>query len=192
VRFTSRWFRGYNPMVGRSLNLPPPFEDAVRDHERGLLRVVLRMVGDRDDALDLFQEVWLRAYKAYPRLDSAEGLRPWLYRIATNLCKNHIRNRSRRSRVLVSDDGDAIASASVDDSPALRSRMQALVDRLPRKQREALLMRRIGGLDYGEIATALGCSPESARAHVSIATKKLRAQWNGAPFSASDPERAAD
>jgi RNA polymerase sigma-70 factor (ECF subfamily) len=137
------------------------------------------MVGNRDDALDLFQEVWLRAYKAYPRLDSAEGLRPWLYRIAINLCKNHVRDSVRRSRLLVSDHGDAIAAAAVDDSTGLGSRMQALVDRLPHKQREALLMRRIGGLEYDEIGTALGCSIQSARAHVSIATKKLRAQWNG-------------
>ena len=161
------------------LSLPPSFEDAVRLHERGLLRVVLRMVGNRDDALDLFQEVWLRAYQAYPRLDSAQGLRPWLYRIAINLCKNHARDHARRSRLLVSDHGDTVAAAAIDDSGGLRSRMQALVDRLPHKQRQALLMRRIGGLDYDEIGSALGCSIQSARAHVSIATKKLRAQWNG-------------
>lgn len=153
------------------------------------------MVGNRDDALDLFQEVWLRAYKAYPRLDSAEGLRPWLYRIAVNLCKNHARDNARRSRLLVSDAGDIVAAAAIDDSGGLESRMQALVDRLPHKQREALLMRRIGGLEYDEIGGALGCSIQSARAHVSIATKKLRAQWNGrvpgADRRASEPLKKA-
>jgi RNA polymerase sigma-70 factor (ECF subfamily) len=54
------------------------------------MRFLLRMTRDQDDALDLFQETWLRAYR---NLDSENGLRPWLYRIATNLCRNRARRR---------------------------------------------------------------------------------------------------
>jgi RNA polymerase sigma-70 factor (ECF subfamily) len=122
------------------LELPPPFEEALRRHDREIMRYLLRTTGDREDALDLFQETWLRAYRAYPQLDSAAGLRPWLFRIATNLCLNRTRDRARRS-----------------------------------KQRQALVMRKFGGLDYGEIASALGCSAEAARADVYQAMKKLKA-----------------
>ena len=64
------------------------------------MRFLLRTTRDHDDALDLFQETWLRAYRAWPKLESGAGLRPWLYRIATNLCLNRTRDRMPRSRVI--------------------------------------------------------------------------------------------
>src|SRR6516165_8194525 len=82
------------------LNLPPPFDEAMRRHEGEILRFILRTSGDRDEALDLFQETWLRAYRSYRQLDSAEGLRPWLFRIASNLCLNRKRDRARRAKVI--------------------------------------------------------------------------------------------
>src|ERR1700721_2478952 len=78
-----------------TLDLPPPFDEAVARHERELMRFLLRTTRDHDDALDLYQETWLRAYRAWPKLESAAGLRPWLYRIATNLCLNRVRDRMR-------------------------------------------------------------------------------------------------
>ena len=160
------------------LRIPPPFEDAVRDHEREIMRYVLRITGHRDDALDLFQETWLRAYRAYPSLKSAEGLRPWLFRIATNLCRNHARNNSRRARVVASGDCDIEALAGVAtgrESLDGAMHIRKMVARLPHKQRLALMMRKFGGLDYSEIGAALECSAESARAGVYQALKKLGA-----------------
>jgi len=78
------------------LKLPPPFEDAVKTMEREIMRFLMRSTGDRDDAMDLFQETWLRAYRAYPTLRSEDGLRPWIFRIASNLCRNRARDRTRR------------------------------------------------------------------------------------------------
>ncbi len=165
-------------MTARKLNIPPPFEEAVRRHEREIMRLMLRMTGNRDDALDLFQETWLRAYRAYPRLDSASGLRPWLYRIATNLCRNHARNRARLSRVIADAGPDcaeqAVAAPDAHDGYA---EIRKAVAELPEKQRRALLMRRVGGMDYGEIGAALKCSAQSARANVYLALKKLKARW---------------
>jgi RNA polymerase sigma-70 factor, ECF subfamily len=157
------------------LNLPPPFDEAVRRHEREILRFILRATGDRDDALDLFQETWLRAYRSYRQLDSAAGLRPWLFRIASNLCLNRKRDRARRARVFA--DGELHeeqvgAAASNDNTLHLKS----MLTRLPDKQRQALVMRKLAGLEYGEIAAALGCSQESARAGVYQALKKLKAE----------------
>jgi len=161
------------------LGLPPPFDEAIRRHEREILRFISRVTGNRDDALDLFQETCLRAYRAWPTLDSENGVRPWLFRIATNLCRNRARDMARRSRVIVAtgpnvtDQADAHSSLNhsrdgmIDISGAIRA--------LPEKQRLAFAMRKLTGMDYSEIADALGCSQESARASVYQALKKLRA-----------------
>ena len=131
--------------------------------------------------MDMFQETWLRAYRAYPRLKSADGLRPWLYRIATNLCRNRARDNLRRARVITPANGDAPEEASPGAWPSPTDgldgviHMRNMVAKLPQKQRMALMMRKFGGLEYGEIGVALECSPESARASVHHALKKLEA-----------------
>src|SRR6202008_2046095 len=101
------------------LNLPPPFDEAMHRHEREIMRFVLRATGNREDALDLFQETWLRAYRAYRQLDSADGLRPWLFRIASNLCLNRKRDRARRARVIADvelNEEEAGAVSSMHES----------------------------------------------------------------------------
>jgi len=149
----------------------------MRRHEREIMRYILRMTRDREDALDLFQETWLRAYRAYPRLDSAAGLRPWLFRIATNLCLNHTRDHARRARVISGEEfeaGGRADRAGTGGSPDGVIDLRAKIGKLPNKQRQALVMRKLGGLDYGEIAAALGCSEEAARAGVYLAMKKIK------------------
>jgi RNA polymerase sigma-70 factor (ECF subfamily) len=159
-----------------TLNLPPPFDEAMHRHEREIMRFIMRATGDRDDALDLFQETWLRAYRSYQQLDSADGLRPWLFRIASNLCLNRKRDRARRAKVISNIDfseADAGGAWPIHDS-ALH--LKSMLRRLPNKQRQALVMRKLGGLDYGEIASALRCSEEAARAGVYLAMKRLKAE----------------
>ena len=167
--------------MGRAceIGIPPPFEAAVRSMEREIMRFLMRSTGDREDAMDLFQETWLRAYRAYPTLQSEDGLRPWIYRIASNLCRNRVRDRMRRGRVIASENPDGAAPA--DDAPkqlhggpegALH--LKRAISRLPGKQGQALMMRKFAGLEYAEIGTALNCSAESARASVYQAVKKLK------------------
>jgi RNA polymerase sigma-70 factor (ECF subfamily) len=163
------------------LALPPPFEEALSRHEREIMRFLLRMTRDQNDALDLFQETWLRAYRAYPQLDSEQGLRPWLYRIATNLCRNRARDNFRRARVISNGDdpGDS------DRHPASAApgggghegvlHLRRAIAGLPHKQGRALVMRKFAGLEYEEIGAALECSADSARASVYQALKKLKA-----------------
>jgi RNA polymerase sigma-70 factor (ECF subfamily) len=161
------------------LELPPVFEQAMRDHERPIMRYLLRATGNRDDALDLFQETWLRAYRAWGRVDSADGVRPWVFRIATNLCLNRKRDSTRRARLIADDEFiDGTGGATNQSRPDGVIHLTSAVARLPRKQREAFVMRKFGGLEYEEIATALGCSSEAARAGVYLAMKKIRAEIN--------------
>src|ERR1044072_6573161 len=87
-------------MSGTKLRwLPLPFDEIMRRYERELLRYLLRVTANREDALDLFQETWLRAYRAYPRLRPESRVRPWLYAIAVNLSRNRARDGARRTRV---------------------------------------------------------------------------------------------
>jgi len=162
-----------------NLKLPPPFEDAVRSMEREIMRFLMRSTGDRDDAMDLFQETWLRAYCAYPTLRSEDGLRPWVFRIASNLCRNRARDRMRRGRVIANADADGAsldhrAPNHLNGGPEGELHLKRSIARLPGKQGQALMMRKFAGLEYTEIATALNCSAESARACVYQALKKLR------------------
>ena len=172
---------------GAKLALPPPFEEALSRHEREIMRFLLRMTHDQHDALDLFQETWLRAYRAYPKLDSELGLRPWLYRIATNLCRNRARDNFRRARVISNGDdptGDDHHPASASDGTHSAStgggheaviHLRRAIAKLPHKQGQALVMRKFAGLEYEEIGAALECSADSARASVYQALKKLKA-----------------
>src|SRR5215510_13707927 len=82
--FDRQW--GFKKRMGRHrLQVPLPFEEIMRRHEQEILRYLLRVSGDREDAADLFQETWLRAYFANEPPASESGVRPWLYAIATNL-----------------------------------------------------------------------------------------------------------
>src|ERR1039457_6416384 len=108
---------GIGIVIGRAyeMGIPPPFEEAVKSMEREIMRFLMRSTGDREDAMDLFQETWLRAYRAYPTLQSADGLRPWSFRIASNLCRNRARDRMRRGRVIANENPAGAAPA--DNAP---------------------------------------------------------------------------
>ncbi len=164
------------------LKLPLPFEELMRLHEGEILRFLYRLTGDREDALDLFQETWLRAYRGYPTVEPDGNLRAWIFTIAANLLRNHRRGRARRNTAaLALRDGMARTGLGAVGSQASAGLMLAELRRalakLPRKQREALVMRKFAGLEYGEIAAQLGCSDESARANVSQALRKLKTGW---------------
>jgi RNA polymerase sigma-70 factor (ECF subfamily) len=162
--------------------IPLPFEDAMRRHDREIMRFLLRMTHDREDALDLFQDTFLRAYRAYPGLDSEAGLRPWLFKIAANLCRNRARDHARHSRVIAPDaDAETLDAVSPRHSNYTNHGgadgaldMRRAIAGLPGKQGQAFVMRKIVGLDYSEIGAALGCSEESARAGVYQALRKLK------------------
>ena len=148
----------------------------MRLYEREIMRFLMRATANHEDALDLFQETWLRAYRAYPKLHSFDDVRAWLFRIAANLSSNHRRARWRTSRVVVDYEAPARAPGE-DGAHGLAEPLVALrqaIRGLPKGQRAALVMHKLNGLGYPEIGRALGCSPQSARARVYEAMKKLK------------------
>lgn len=162
-----------------------PFAEVITLYQRTIYGYLLRFTRNVHDAQDLFQETFLRAYRAYAALPPEADLRAWLMRIAVNLSKNYVRDRQRRSRVLVAEeqgqdyDQTVLAENNSDTEQSMISRetvqtLLATIDALPFRQRAALVQRQFEGLDYGTIAANLECSPESARAHVYQALRKLR------------------
>ena len=167
-------------MSREKLPLPLPFEELLRRHQREILRYLVRLCGDREDAADLFQETWLRAYRAYPRLNPYSDARAWLYSIAVNLCRNRARDGARRRRVIAGKQRrdqktSVIARVTTDNDGFAAIHLRELLARLPARQREAVHLRYFAGLSYAEIAVSMGSSAESARANVFQAMKKLQA-----------------
>ncbi len=163
-----------------------PFAEVVSLHQRAVYRYLVRFTRSSHDAADLFQDVFLRAHRAYPRLPVDADVRAWLMRIAINLTKNHVRDRQRRQRALgaANTTGAPAATAAAGADMELVSRevagvLSTAIDALPFHQRAALVQRQLEGLEYSAIAANLGCSQDSARAHVYQALRKLRRSLAG-------------
>ncbi len=175
-------------------------EDLVREHHGEIRGYLLRATGRASDADDLSQEVFLRAYRAAPSLVAVQDRRAWLFTVATNLWRKQLRTQQRRGRAYerVATAADAVDWRAGPEPVALGrelgSAIEAAVARLPFKQRGAFLQRKVHGLDYEDIGRSLGCSAESARAHVFQALRKIRAALDGHGLMSADgcrPARAA-
>jgi RNA polymerase sigma factor (sigma-70 family) len=145
----------------------PPFQILIDEHAGDVMAVLRGAVG-RSDAEDCFQEAFIAALRAYPRLSSAENLRGWLLTIAHRKAIDHHRARGRRP-VPVAE----VAEVGIED-PLPDEEIWALVGRLPPKQRAAVELRYAADLPHAEIAAALGCSPEAARRSLHEGIKRLR------------------
>jgi RNA polymerase sigma-70 factor (ECF subfamily) len=155
------------------------FEAMIATHHAEIYRYILRTTGRTVDADDISQETFLRAYRAWRALPADANARAWLFAIATNLCRNHFRARTRRHRAYeavraTARETDALAPDGIAIGRQMSAAIDAVVARLPFKQRVAFLERKIHGLDYDAIGRSLDCSAESARAHVFQALRKIR------------------
>jgi len=162
-----------------------PFAEIVSLHQKTVYGYFLRFTRNVHDTQDLFQETFLRAQRAYAALPIDADVRAWLLRIAVNASKNYIRDRQRRTRVLVDEEQGQNNNVSVSTKSTMDTEqtmiaretaqtLLATIETLPFHQRTALIQRQFEGLDYDTIASNLDCSPESARAHVYQALRKLR------------------
>ncbi len=157
----------------------PDFEALVDRHSGELCAYLWRLTGDEADARDCLQDTFLRAFRAYYRLQDFSNLRAWLYKIATNTARtHHSRNHRRKTEPLLEPiaSGEKAVELQVMESTQLAAVKQAVMA-LPDRQRAALMMRKYQELEYAEIATALDCSEDSARANVYQALKKLREKF---------------
>lgn len=147
----------------------PPFQRLLEEHRTDVYRFLVASVG-RQAADDCFQETFLSALRAYPRLRDASNLRGWLFTIATRKALDHWRGERRRP-LPVEEVPERVAPERADGDPEL----WRAVGTLPPMQRAAVIHRYVLDLPYGEIAEALGISEEAARANTYEGRRKLRA-----------------
>ncbi len=156
--------------VSSSVKLPP-FQQLLDAHGRDVHRFLLSLVGP-GAADDCYQETWLAALRAYPRLRDASNLRSWIFTVAHRKAIDHIRARGRAA-VPVAD-----VDAGTTGPPEVREEeVWALVRSLPNKQRTAIALRYVADAGYPEISAVMGTSEEAARRNVHEGLKRLRTEY---------------
>ncbi|MGH2687176.1 MAG: RNA polymerase sigma factor, partial [Actinomycetota bacterium] len=146
----------------------PPFQRFLDEHREPVYRFLVAAVG-RSEADDAFQETFLAALRAYPRLPRGSNLRSWVMTIAHRKAMDSHRARRRRPDP-VEEVPERPAADAPDPDPELWAAVRGLAD----GQRDAVLLRYIGDLAYREVAAVLGCSEEAARQRVRDGLRKLR------------------
>ncbi|MDA1093916.1 MAG: RNA polymerase sigma factor [Acidobacteria bacterium] len=157
------------------------FGQLVDIHQAEILRYLRRLTGDRTTADDLFQETFLRAFRAFARLGTQPNHRAWLYRIATNQFLNHRRSRGLSVEVaLVADTASrGVSPVAAHEREVVSLRLRQAIARLPKRQRVAFVQRQLHGFSYRDVSTVLACSETAARANVYQAMRRLRRELAG-------------
>jgi RNA polymerase sigma factor (sigma-70 family) len=147
----------------------PPFERFYLEHCDEVLGYLRRLVGGR--AEDAWQETYLRALRAYDRLEHGRHLRAWIFTIATNVAMDDLRRGARHEETPF--DELEHASGRELEPPAFQE-LEHLTEELPPTERAAVVLRYGYDLPYAEIGTALGSSEDAARAAASSGVRRLR------------------
>ena len=161
--------------------------DLVSIHQRMVYSLALHLLGDRDEALDLSQEVFLRVFRTLASFRGQSALRTWIYRIVINQARNRQRWWRRRHKAdQVSLDqhvaahgdlrepGDNTAPDRAYARKELAVRLWSALDHLPFDQRTVIVLREIDGLSYEEIAYSLGVAVGTVKSRLTRARQTLR------------------
>jgi RNA polymerase sigma factor (sigma-70 family) len=158
----------------------PPFQSLLDEHGRDVHRFLVAMLGPVD-ADDAYQETWLAALRAYPRLQSAANLRSWVLTVAHRKAIDHVRARGRRA-VPVGEPAEferaGDGGAPSDDRALVDDNLWSRVRALPTKQRTAVALRFVVDAGYDQVATAMGTSEDAARRNVHEGLARLRKEIN--------------
>ena len=161
------------------------FETLILEYEKNVYNIALRMTGNSEDAADMTQEAFIKAYNSLQSFRGDSKFSVWLYRIVSNVCLDFLRSKNRRPTVSLSvedDDGEdtQLDVADESQSPELlldrkltRESVRRGLDSLPPDYRQILLLREIQGLSYDEIAQALGLEVGTVKSRIFRARKRL-------------------
>jgi len=151
------------------------FEALMRLHERQVLGTALRLLGRLEDAQDAAQEVFLRLFRNLAKLQTADAVAPWLYRVTVNACNDVWKKRRPESDIENFDFSTGAPDPELMAVDAERKRaVERGLERLGQKERAALVLREVEGLSTREVADVLGSSEVTVRTQISTARGKLR------------------
>jgi RNA polymerase sigma-70 factor, ECF subfamily len=161
------------------------FEELVRLTHADTYTLALRLTGNEEDARDVAQEAYLRAYRGLRRFRGDAQFSTWLYRITANCAATHMGRRARH-RHDVLDDTVQLADPRTDHDPQLRAdasdlrqRLLEALDDLPPRLRAVVVLRDVYDLSHEDIAAELGISESAAKVRLHRARHKLRVQLFG-------------
>lgn len=157
------------------------FAQLVRRYRDRHARFVARLIGDRDEAEDVLQSVFLRAWRHLDRCDDPERFGAWLHRIVLNESRTFATRRGRRERKMVRDEfvvGQLEGESTATD-PALRAAIARALAELPVDQREAFLLKHVEGLEYDGMAELTGAGVSALKMRVKRAIERLRERLEG-------------
>jgi len=173
-------------LVARCLDeTPGAFDVVVERHRRSVYRLCYRFVGNHEDASDLSQEVFLRAYRGLRTFHGGSSLATWLYRITVNACLTRV---TAKAPPVVSEpiEGLRHPADTRTESPSERllreeraAQVRAAIVQLPAKQRAALILRMYHDMSHQEIAQSMGSSVGSVKANVFHALRGLKKRLDG-------------
>ena len=161
------------------------FEKLVLEYEKNVYNIALRMTGNSEDASDMTQEAFIKAYNSLGSFRGDSKFSVWIYWIATNVCLDFLRSKSRKPTVSLSmedEDGDEVQLDVADESqsPELlldrqmtRESVRRGLETLTPEYRQILLLREIQGMSYDEISQALGLEVGTVKSRIFRARKKL-------------------
>ena len=162
------------------------FDRLVVEHQDAVVRYLTRMLGNREEAMDLGQEVFLAAFRFIDKFRGDSSLKTWLFRIALNLCKNHIRYKERRKSRRQGSFDDAYEQADFNpvgsrpESPEALVRARELqgilgegLKQLSVEFREALILRDVELMSYDEVAAATGLPAGTVKSRIHRARVQL-------------------
>ena len=153
------------------------FESLVKRHQKPVYGLAMRMLRDHDDADDIAQRTFLRAWDHLEDFEGRCAFRSWLFRICMNLCRNHHRDRARFVDTANPPElvEEAVGAGRLEREEVL-DRLRDAVATLPPKQRATVEMRVYQGLPFKEIAAALDTTENSSKVSFHLAVKSLKAR----------------
>jgi RNA polymerase sigma-70 factor, ECF subfamily len=164
------------------------FDELVRRYQQRVYALVYRFVRNPEDAVELAQDVFVRAYRALPGFQGKSSFYTWLYRIAVNVALSFLRRRRRHLAIDAAEqlDQDAVMNLPSPDAPArdfeqvrLREAIADAVDALPARQRTTFIMRQYQQLTNDEIAQTLKCPTGTVKANYFFAVRNLQQKLKG-------------
>lgn len=147
-------------------------------HERLVLRTALRMLGRLEDAEDAAQEVFMKLYRNMGKIEAARGVESWLYRTTMNACFDVLRRRRPTEAIAWEPPVAAVQHADMERDQR-RQLVHEALKALPEKERAAVILREIEGLDTAEVAQILGSSEATVRSQVSMGKARLKRHLEG-------------